>query len=308
MKKMIFIIIIAFGLVFSACGQVKLYTDQLIADSTSFNGTSWVNEWSTDGTFGGNSDRAVPTEKAVKTYVGSQIGTAEDSLHNHANKGTLDAITNAFTTAKNNNLTEAHDSLHRHANKGTLDATTSAYTIAKDAIADEAGDSLHRHANKGTLDALTSEPTDSLHHHANKGILDNTTVAFITSLNTRLADINDTAVLVINATVDTLTATEVYSGGIFPIGLELNGWNIYRAQAFSPDKGDGTQVIKVYRIRTPGSTGDAVVTSMGIGGTGTIDTDYDNMLAGDYLNFGYYESGTSNYTIGVDVIITFVRP
>jgi flagellar motor protein MotB len=307
MKKMIFIIIIAFGLVFSACGQVKLYTDQLIMDSTSFNGTSWINEWSTDGTFGGNSDRAVPTEKAVKTYVGSQIGTAEDSLHNHANKGTLDAITNAFTTAKNNNLTEAHDSLHRHANKGTLDATTSAYTIAKDAIADEAGDSLHRHANKGTLDALTSEPTDSLHHHANKVTLDNTTASYTTASATRLADIRDTMALVINATTDTLTSTEVFSGGIFPIGLELNGWNVYRVQAFSPDEGDGNQSLKVYRIRGGATT---TITSSGaaMNGTAVIDPLYDDMLTGDYLNFGFAETGTSDYTIGVDVIITFLRP
>ena len=56
-----------------ASGQVKVYTDQLIADSITFNRTDWVNEWSKDGTFGGNSDRAVPTEKAVVTYVAAQI-------------------------------------------------------------------------------------------------------------------------------------------------------------------------------------------------------------------------------------------
>jgi len=41
-------------------------------------GTS-VNEFSTDGTLAGDSDDAVPTEKAVKTYVDNQTGT---SVHN----------------------------------------------------------------------------------------------------------------------------------------------------------------------------------------------------------------------------------
>jgi hypothetical protein len=34
-----------------------------------------INEFSIDGTMGGNSDLAVPTEKAVKTYVTSIAGT-----------------------------------------------------------------------------------------------------------------------------------------------------------------------------------------------------------------------------------------
>jgi len=39
-----------------------------------------VNEFSTDGTLGGNSDTALPTEKAVKTYVDNQITNLEDRL------------------------------------------------------------------------------------------------------------------------------------------------------------------------------------------------------------------------------------
>ena len=35
--------------------------------------TNYVSEFSTDGTLGGNSDQAVPTEKAVKTYVDANI-------------------------------------------------------------------------------------------------------------------------------------------------------------------------------------------------------------------------------------------
>lgn len=41
------------------------------------NGTA-VNEFSTDGTLGGNSDNALPTEQAVKTYVDNQVNGADD--------------------------------------------------------------------------------------------------------------------------------------------------------------------------------------------------------------------------------------
>jgi hypothetical protein len=39
--------------------------------------TNAITEFSTDGTMGDNSDSAIPTEKAVVTYVAAQI-TAED--------------------------------------------------------------------------------------------------------------------------------------------------------------------------------------------------------------------------------------
>lgn len=42
-----------------------------------------VNEFSTDGTLGGNADVAVPTEKAVRTYVDGKVATAADNLGNH---------------------------------------------------------------------------------------------------------------------------------------------------------------------------------------------------------------------------------
>lgn len=73
MKRMIFILVVLFVALSCTNAQVKVYTDQLIADSITFNKTDWVNEWSKDATFGGNSDRAVPTEKAVVSYVAAQI-------------------------------------------------------------------------------------------------------------------------------------------------------------------------------------------------------------------------------------------
>ena len=38
-----------------------------------------ITEFSTDGTLGGNSDSAVPTEKAVKTYVDTALINYEDT-------------------------------------------------------------------------------------------------------------------------------------------------------------------------------------------------------------------------------------
>ena len=311
MKKTISIIFLVFGLAISACAQVKLYTDQLIADSMSTNGTSFINEFSTDGTFGGNSDRAVPTEKAAKTYVDGKLSVADttgfltltDTTYNRVmTKVDFDLkLTKTDTTAF---LTLTDTTYNRVMTKVDSDlklakTDTTAFLTVTDTT-------YNRVANQWDID--NCEATDSLHNHANKGTLDGVTAAFTTALNTRLADINDTTVVVINITTDTLTSTEVYSGGIFPIGLELNGWRVYRAQAFSPNPGDGDQDIKAYRIRNLVGTGSAFITDMEIGGTGDIDTDYDDMVTGDYLNFGYKETGTSDYTIGVDVILTFIRP
>ena len=54
-----------------------------------------VNEFSTDGTFAGNSDTAVPTEKAIKTYVDAQSGGMNNNI-----------IINAFRIAINGSLTQ----------------------------------------------------------------------------------------------------------------------------------------------------------------------------------------------------------
>jgi hypothetical protein len=39
-----------------------------------------VNEFSTDSTFSANSDSVVPTQKAIKTYIASQIGGGGSSI------------------------------------------------------------------------------------------------------------------------------------------------------------------------------------------------------------------------------------
>lgn len=54
---------------------------------TLINGTG-INEFSTDGTLGGNSDSATPTEKAVKTYVDANAGDSLDGTYYHYIRGT----------------------------------------------------------------------------------------------------------------------------------------------------------------------------------------------------------------------------
>ena len=49
-----------------------------ISSSLTLNAGAGVNEFSVDGTFGDNSDTAVPTEQAVKTYVDSMVYTGID--------------------------------------------------------------------------------------------------------------------------------------------------------------------------------------------------------------------------------------
>ena len=56
-------------------GSGDLYNAADIRTGASFEGSAGtsINEFSTDGTLGGNSDNAVPTEQAVKTYVDASV-------------------------------------------------------------------------------------------------------------------------------------------------------------------------------------------------------------------------------------------
>jgi len=60
-------------------------------------GAVQINEISTDGTLGGNSDLCVPTEKAVKTYVDNNAGSIDAMLY----KGVLACNTNPNYPAAN---------------------------------------------------------------------------------------------------------------------------------------------------------------------------------------------------------------
>lgn len=58
-----------------------------------------INEFSTDGTFTANSDNIVPTQKAIKTYIASQIGGGAGELNvNSITAGSIQISTNQITT------------------------------------------------------------------------------------------------------------------------------------------------------------------------------------------------------------------
>lgn len=314
---MIFIII---GLIFmlSASCQIRPYIGGATADSLRVGGV-WIDTFSIDGTMAGNSDNVLPTEKAVKTYVDAQAGTPTDSLHWHSNLDVLYNTTGTYTTTNATNFGEAYDSLHHHANMDVLYNTTGTYTTTNATNFGEAYDSLHHHANMDVLynttssyttakDALADEAADSLHHHANMDVLYNTTASYTTAAATRLANIRDTVVVVINLTTDTLTSSEVYTGEVFPVGVFLNGGTVISIEAYTPDAGlGGTQFCRAYRVRS----GASVEISDGawyVGTTATINTDYDDLATGDYFNFGFYETGATTYSVGMDVVVTMLRP
>lgn len=58
------------------------------AEFTAVTMVNTVNEFSIDGTFVGNSDTAVPTEKAIKTYVDNAINTIESTVENISSDST----------------------------------------------------------------------------------------------------------------------------------------------------------------------------------------------------------------------------
>jgi hypothetical protein len=58
-----------------------------------------INEFSTDGTFTANSDNIVPTQKAIKTYITSQIGGGASELNvNSVTAGVINIQGNTITT------------------------------------------------------------------------------------------------------------------------------------------------------------------------------------------------------------------
>jgi hypothetical protein len=72
------------GLIKSTAGNIELYyagtkTFETTTAGIKLNlGAATINEFSIDGTLAGDSDVAVPTEKAVKTYVDTQIATTDE--------------------------------------------------------------------------------------------------------------------------------------------------------------------------------------------------------------------------------------
>ncbi len=74
--KLVLILILCFSFPMFVAGDAgdPVVENKQITGSLVFDTGATVDEFSTDGTLGGNSDTAVPTEKAVKAYVDDQIG------------------------------------------------------------------------------------------------------------------------------------------------------------------------------------------------------------------------------------------
>jgi hypothetical protein len=73
---------------------------ELQLGSVALGGTgATINEFSTDGTFTANSDSIVPTQKAIKTYITSQIGGGASELNvNTVTAGVVHISGNTITT------------------------------------------------------------------------------------------------------------------------------------------------------------------------------------------------------------------
>lgn len=87
----------------NAAGSITLSTPQDIATTSSptFAGltiTNAINEFSTDGTLGDNSDTALPTEKAVKTYVDNQIAGVNTFIELTDTPGSYTTANAIYTT------------------------------------------------------------------------------------------------------------------------------------------------------------------------------------------------------------------
>jgi hypothetical protein len=86
------------------------FTSGTLAGITSFafsTGATGVNEFSIDGTLAGNSDTAIPTEKAVKTYVDGQ-----NSVSQTLTNKTISGASNTLTNIGNSSLTNSSISIN----------------------------------------------------------------------------------------------------------------------------------------------------------------------------------------------------
>jgi len=322
MKKILILILLLVPVM--AFSQVKVYTDQLITDSITINRTDWINEFSKDGTMGGNSDKALPTEKAVKTYVDANSTGDAAAISDSIAPLKTDIASLEDSIATHTDSLQSHNTRLKAIEAGEVgyDIPITYQTAPRDTIIgydgggfswftlDELGyqDSLNTHTDTLQLhDTRLNTLEDSTHTHSNKAVLDATTSSFTTAKNTRLEGVNDTIMVMINVTTDTLTSTADSTGWVLPINRTLNGCNLIYVEAFSSSNGNGTADIDVIRLRSA-AIDNVTSTGADISGVATINTDNDDVITGDYYNFTFKETGATTYTIGVDVYLKFLRP
>jgi len=78
-----------------------------------------INEFSTDGTFADNSDTALPTEKAAKTYIGTTVAAADEWLYN----ATGNEAGGPLTYVKNTGSAAGFDTLQSEAGGSAINIT-----------------------------------------------------------------------------------------------------------------------------------------------------------------------------------------
>ena len=80
---------------FNISGLQELQLGELVLGGTSAS----INEFSTDGTMAANSDQIVPTQRAIRTYISSQIGGGASSLDvNQITAGLITIYSNIIET------------------------------------------------------------------------------------------------------------------------------------------------------------------------------------------------------------------
>ena len=311
MRKIIVLVLLFVG--FVAKGQIPFEMGAIKIDSVYLNESSrWMEKFSNDTTLTSSDSTAAVSEWAVKKYVDNTAAVLAGSA---ALQDSLDAHTD--TLQSHNDRLKAIEGgevgydivISPDASPDTVitySAGSFGYFV-RDVISE--ADSIYRltdttQSHNDRLMVLE----DSAHWHSNKTTLDGITSSYTDADSTRLAGINDTILVMIRVTDDTLSATADSSGWIFPIGLALNGCTLISVEAYSPGEGTGgTAYIGVLRKRS-GTIENVTSTGADIGGTATINTAYDDVATADYYNFTFRETGASPNTIAVDAYLKFLRP
>jgi len=302
-KTVILILLVIIPIV--AFSQVRPKVGGAKADSISFKDDNWA-AWITgiSDNIAGTSHKKLTTEYGVKTYVNTVLGTGSVVTDLQVSVDSL-----ADTTAVHNTRINALKAIsHTHTNITILNNITSAFTTAQATAISTATSTNTTQGDSIVLHNIRIKAVETAKHsHTNKSTLDLVTSAYKDADSVRLREINDTILVVIRVTDTTLISTEKFSGYILPIGRDIAGFELVQLEAFSPGNGNGTASIKAYRLR--GGT-EIEVTPVGadINGTATIEGTADDVAVGDYYQFGCKETGTTPYSIAVDVYLKFVRP
>jgi hypothetical protein len=309
MKKIFFIaIVLLVGI--KVFGQSVPFEMGATKHDSIYIGGIWINEFSTDGSFAGNSNSALPTEAAVKHYADSVAAASV----NAATQASVDSL--ADTTAVHNTRIKANlnliyakqDSISMHmdsikAHNNRIIEIYSVINSKQDSI-DAHTDSIQSHnariianynliqAKQDSLDAHT----DSLQAH-----------------NTRLQALEtstgvNTICVQYVCTTDTTSTTPNQTGYFIGVYEIMNGYNLVKVEAqYANSQGDMTLAANVWRNR---SGTEIAMTTAGASflTNATIDPNNDDIATGDRLEIRWTYTGGSTAADGFMVLLTFQEP